>query len=251
MSPNEAQLRAALREGEDDALDRLNADAIIWAARRLQRERRRRVTAIAGGIAAAAIVGLGVSGIVALGGGGGGGKSTEAGGGALSRTGAPADSAGRGGAAAEQPDAVRPREATQLPCPNGPERFLLPGGGGTGQFGGNGPLFSTAVSAMTVCLYPIDGSAITTVLSTAQAAAVAKTLEAAPVVRTPAICPDQQPPSGSVELLAVSPTGVAAKPVVITLGCPTNQVTNGTAVRYPRTLPPALGALVPGAKPAR
>jgi hypothetical protein len=250
MSPNEAQLRAALREGEDDAVGVVNADAIIWAARLEQRNRHRRVLAVVGGAAAAAIVGLGVTGIVALGGGGSTPSQQANGGNSFN-----ADSAGggatRGAAGGRVPAAATKGEARRVACPSAPERFLLPGGGGTGQFGGSGPLFTTAVAAMKVCTFPANGSPSAHVLSGAQARAVSRALEGAPATRTSAVCPGQQPPAGSVELLAVSPTQVEAKPVVITLGCPTNQVSNGTAVRYPRTLPPVLAQLLPAAKPAR
>jgi hypothetical protein len=259
VSPNEAQLRAALHEGEGDPVD---ATAIIRRGLDIRRQRRTRFTAVAGGVAAAAVIGVGVTGLVALGSGssgqGGGGSVAGGAGGSVQRAGGGknpgADSAGAGQLPASRPGVfgAASREATQLPCPAQPERLLLPGGGGTGQFGGSGPLFGLTVAAVKICGYPENGPRSAAVLSASSAVKLVQALEAAPVTRTPGACRGGTTGSGSVELLAVSPTGVEAKPVVITLGCPTDQVTNGTAVRYPRTLPAQLVSLLPpAARPGR
>ena len=68
MSPSEAQLRAALHDGEGDRPD---ADQLISRALRIRRDRRRRYQTIAGGLAAAAVVGVGTTVLVTLDGNGG------------------------------------------------------------------------------------------------------------------------------------------------------------------------------------
>jgi hypothetical protein len=49
---------------------------------------------------------------------------------------------------------------------------------------------------------------------------------------------------GTLDLLATDADGIASKPVLITLGCPSNRATNGTAVRYVTDLPDRLIALL-------
>jgi hypothetical protein len=246
MSPNEAQLRAALHEGEGDTLD---PGVLIAHATWVRRERRRRVFLAAGAAAAVAVVGVGIAAWVNT---GGGGRGAEAGGAA-----AQAQSAGSvpspahrhrsplGGPVAH--DAV-PRLAPGM-CPTRAPRYLLPGGGGSGQFGASEPLFTHDVAKIVVCGYPAAAttqSARRLVLKAGQATEVASALESAPssAVVPGRKCANVDTLGGTIDLLATDANGAASKPVVITLGCPRSMATNGTAVRYVTDLPGRLIALL-------
>jgi hypothetical protein len=58
------------------------------------------------------------------------------------------------------------------------------------------------------------------------------------------MCANVDTLGGTLDLLATDTNGVASKPVFITLGCPSNRATNGTAVRYVMDLPNRLIALL-------
>jgi hypothetical protein len=264
VSPSEAQLRAALQDGEGDS-DAPDATALISHAVRVRRDRHRRITSIAGGVAVVAVIGVGLTALVTSGQG-----SESAGSG-----GSTADSALKGGAAgvvAHAP-AQRPQDssgrsaesrrsagsaplphayvtsgaassASRLKCPATADRLMSPGGGGSGQFGSSDPLFAQKVAAMRICAYPqrVGARTQTKTYDAAEARQIASELDAAPDTRPSASCPaNTDYAGGEIEFLAVNAKGEAMKPVVLTLACQASQATNGTAVRYVITVPtPAL-----------
>lgn len=263
MSPNEAQLRAALHEGEGESV---NAGALISHAVGVRRERRRRVYLAAG--AAVAVAGVGV-GIAALTNVAGHDNSTASGANAradraahaLSRPSAAAPpptpvhgTASAAGGAAITPN-MKKSSATEKgnvppPSPAGPlsappgcpatvARLFLPGGGGSGQFGASEQLFTHRVAKIVVCGYPAKASASVrrVTLRGGDATAAAAALESAPTTYRAGTCPGAEPAlSGKLELLATGPNGTRSRPVVVTVGCRTT-ATNGTAVRYLDSLP--------------
>lgn len=252
MSPSEGQLRAALHEGEGDTVD---AGALIEHASWVRRERRRRVYLVAGAAAAVAVIGVGVASFV-----GNGGHKTESAEGAAanglksmagsaphaaSRTpGGRSDASVSGGHLKH--DAV-PRRAPGE-CPAAAPRYLLPGGGGSGQFGASDPLFSQNVNKIVVCAYPAEASqgARRVELGAKQSANLAESLESSPASLTVPgrKCANVDTLGGTLDLMATDENGVASKPVLITLGCPRNTATNGIAVRYVAKLPDRLIGLL-------
>ncbi|MGH8859819.1 MAG: hypothetical protein ACRDVG_01065 [Jatrophihabitantaceae bacterium] len=242
MSPSESQLRAALQDGEGDRPD---ADALISHAVGVRRERRRRITAVAGGATIVAVVGLGITALVRMPGSTGGGSS--------------ADSAA-GGSAHSQPKiatgGLRAQTAASAPasgstlyasnpvaCPAAPDRFLLPGGGGSAQFGSTDPLFPNGARSIRACAYPLPVAARTrtTVLEGAEASAVAVTIDSSRSTTGKASCAHgANYLGGTIELFPVDAQGHRVAPVVITLGCNASVATNGTGVRYVADLPQKL-----------
>jgi hypothetical protein len=230
VGPNEAQLRAALHEGEGDRLD---AAALISHAAEVRRARRRRVSSVIGAAAVVAVVGLGTGAIIGLG--RGGSPSGSSGGRAAAESSAGADTAGA--AAADRPASGPSRtakgSAAGLPaCPAAPAHYRLPGGGAATH----GPLFGRPVEAVRVCGYR-DGIGPTSLtLTGSDARSLATSLNASPevpdtTVKCPAIAPIAGD-VGTIEVLAVDAHGAALGPVVITINCGPSPVTNGTALRY-------------------
>lgn len=254
MGPNESQLRAALREGEGESPD---AGSLIFHARQVRRERRRRAGSIATGVA---VVGLVVGGFTALatngsheqgGASGGGGYAAGSAGAAgstdrLGNAKAPA----LGASAASESDGQKEQlqahaEAATRPCPTSASHYMLPGGGGINDFGSDGKLFAGNVVSLKLCGYPSVASAPRTkVLDGSAATQLVATLESAPSVAGGGGKCTETPVNGKVEILAVNTQHKALKPVVITLGCPTSQATNGTAVRYEHGLPELITSLL-------
>ncbi len=263
MSPNEAQLRAALRHGEGDSPD---AGALISHAMRVRRDRQRKRTSILTGTGVVAVIATGVGLLISLGSGseGAGSSGGNAAAPALrSQPSAPAaaggastNTRGRAGSAETAPrtfgaDAKAPARAVRLVCPSEPARYAVPGGGGIGAFGSGEKLFARSVSAMKICAYP--GTPIqhpaSTVLTATSAERFATTLETAPtaVTQPRSPCPTNTAPGAELVVLPVSGDAQLLKPVVITAGpCSTSKATNGTAVRYVARLPrPVAGLLRP------
>jgi hypothetical protein len=261
MSPSESQLRAALQDGEGDAPD---ASLLISHALRVRRDRRRRVTSIAGGVAVVAVIGVGLTALFSSGtgggNGGGGGSADSALGGAAAPAKVPADQAAgaassaagssSGGSSAAKPGAFRATATgglvDALKCPATPARYMLPGGGGSGQFGSGDPLFPDTVAAMKVCGYPQAAGAHprTHVYDKPTSTRIVTTLNSARDTATNASCAVAHVVPGTIEILAVDSRGRTLKPVVITLRCRDSQATNGTAVRYIDAVPDELLALV-------
>jgi hypothetical protein len=250
MSPNEFQLRSALRDGEGE---HVNPDTVIARARGVQQARHDRRVRYGSVAAAVAIVaGIGVTGGVVLSG-GGEHKATSA-----SRGGTNHDSAdqapGGSRAAASGPiPAAAPgpmSAAAVLPCPDSPPKLMLPGGGGSGQFGSQGALFSDPVAAVKVCAYAgrTPKFVPSTTLTGGSASDLTKSLEqAGKSLPTSMKCPGGPVPidggSRSLVIIGVDKDGTQLKPVVVSLSCPT-RVTNGTALRYDWTPPASVAKLI-------
>jgi hypothetical protein len=275
VSPSESQLRAALQHGEGDAPD---PSALIAHAVGVRRDRRRRITSIAGGVAVVAVIGVGLTAAITSGSGShhaasSADKAAATHGSAAAAAGGVAESAAasmgnadaapaRSSSAAVPAPYVAPRRSmaaslagamAALHCPATPARYMLPGGGGSGQFGSGDPLFPDSMVAMKVCTYPARTGAHMTakVYGQPEASQIAAALDAAPDTRSSTSCPaNTDYVGGQIEILAVDAQGRALKPVVLTLGCVTSQATNGTAVRYVTAIPdPLLSGLVMGAEP--
>lgn len=247
MSPNEAQLRAALQEGEGDSLD---AGALIAHAVGVRQQRRRRVYLAAGTAVAVAAVGVGIAALTNTSGhdnSTAGGSVTAPANGAQAQPPRPAANPSHGAAAGPTAtrDFRRMKAAGQgqtapAGCPQTASRSLLPGGGGSGQFGASQPLFTHKVAKIVVCGYPAKASASARrmVVRGGAATAVASALESAASKYHARPCPATQAAlPGTLELLATDANGTRSRPVVITVGCPKIMATNGTAVRYPDSVP--------------
>lgn len=234
MSPNEDQLRAALHDGEGDAPD---AGLVIANALRARYERRRTITSIASGVAVVAVVVVGFGLLVHT----GSSESGGAAGGVVANRGqvthggnllpaspgpdAPAAASAAGNAS------IPTEQARKGACPANFPRQLVPGGGGIGQFGSDGPLFAEPVAAARVCEYGGDARvAASYVLGAPEAAELASTLEHASSTVGYA-CAMRPADEGDLAVYAISASGTSLRVVTVDLGCP-YQVTNGTAVRY-------------------
>jgi hypothetical protein len=227
----------------------------------LRYERRRRFTAIAGGAAAAAVVGVGTTALVTMGGSGNRAASgadkagARAGGTRSAATGAAGGSGRTNLPARSVPTSVAnvaSTSASRLSCPVVPDHLLVPGGGGTGQFGSSDPLFAGTPAAMKVCAYPVARSAgaRSVVLGQPEAGDLAGSLDASPVTSGSAGCPaNTDYVGGTLEILGVDARGRTLKPVVITLGCVASSATNGTALRYVTHLPDRIVSLLVGNTP--
>jgi hypothetical protein len=227
MSPSEFDLRAALREGEGDRLD---PDSVLAAARATRRERRVRIASVAGAVIVVGGIGAGV-GIANLQSSG----SPTAGGTSPSGSQSAASTFSGGSSVAAT--------LSTLVCPTTPERVLLPGGGGTGQFGGDSSLFGHPVAAMKICLYPsATGShPRSVVIQGADAQELANSLDTS--ASTPPFCPNLRGQTElGFEVLAVTPGGTKLKPVTALPESP-GRITNGTAVRYQCSPPSMLARL--------
>jgi hypothetical protein len=256
MSPNEFQLRAALHEGEGDSPD---PDSLIAMAVGARRERRRRITAIAGGTTVVAVVAAGATALIGLGHhGGNGDESPRAMGGAdravstAPNSASPGVGPARSSSAPDQPqDAPKPATAyaASIACPATPDHLLLPGGGGSGQFGSTAPLFAHPVVAFRACGYPAGTSAgpRASIIAASQAQRIADQLEAGATRRRAVRCPANiDSAGGTVEIYPISAAGkqfIRLRPVVITFGCE-SEATNGTAVRYLINLPDPVGSML-------
>ncbi len=247
MTPSESQLRAALRDGEGQALD---VDSVVAGAARLHRARRQRLASVAGAVIVVGGIGVGV---VAVGRDGSGGPDTAL---AQRTAGAtPATPAAGTGSRAGTAPRTRARAAsmpadaagTAIACPAHAPRLAAPGGGGTGGFGGSDALYAAPISAAKVCAYldGADGVATTQVLTGAQAAELATSLEQAPSSRRRRECPNSTSEAGGPTLViyALDAAGHRLRVVTASLGCP-GLVTNGTATRYFWSPPTSLADLV-------
>jgi hypothetical protein len=123
---------------------------------------------------------------------------------------------------------------------------MLPGGGGTGQFGGDGPLFDGPVSSMQICGYAatsLGGQVAfnsTTVLNGDQANELATSLDAASTIHEIRPCPLRQ--TRELVIYATSTSGARMKPVVVDYSSCAPFATNGTAARFDWTPPTDVNA---------
>ena len=112
-------------------------------------------------------------------------------------------------------------QAAPAGCPQTAARYLLPGDGGSGQFGSAGPLFTHSVAKIVVCGYPakVSEGPRRLVVQAGLATGFAASLESAPTVFRSSKCQSgRNSLPGTLELLATDAEGNASKPVVITVG---------------------------------
>ena len=245
MSPSESELRSFLRTGEGDRVD---PDALIAHARGVRHNRRVRLASVAAAVIAVGTVGAGA---VALGAGNSGSPSADRN--ALGKSATPSEIGAptRPAAPAPAPSGFSERSDAGV-CPSLPLRLMLPGGGGTGQFGGDQPLFDGSVTSMRICGYAPAGLTAqvkyssTTVLTAPAANEIAMSLNAAPTTREIRPCPLRQ--TRELIIYAKTAAGASLKPVVVDYSSCAPFATNGTAARYdwvpPKGVAPLLSALM-------
>jgi hypothetical protein len=240
MSPNEFQLRAALRDGEGDSID---PDTVIVRARAMTQARRdRRVRYLSVAAVVAVVGGIGTAAGITLSGGDSGTDNLSGAGRAMSTAGSAAARPNAGGGAQAAPG---PLEATAaVPCPATAPDFRTPGVRPKKESGAAGPMFSGPVEGIKVCAYeeqsrnPIEdssGRTANTVLTGPAATALATSLEAAAKAPPKVQCPMYVTANGKIlVIIGVSKSGRPMNPITAlaaqnACGRP---VTNGTAVRY-------------------
>ncbi len=246
MSPSEFDLRAALREGDGDVRPP-DADAIIARAEGIRRSRRVRFAQLAAAVVVTGLVGVGAVALRAGGHTSGAGSSANLGESAGQQYSARSDGTPAAGVAAPVPSAAGNDAAAgtgAAACPATPPRLAAPGGGGTGQFGGDGPMFAGAPASVTVCVYRSGAVTGTGTVTGRDAAEVATTLNAA-ATRNTASCPvpSEATRGAQILLLGSAADGTPLPMVLGQLSCP-NFTTNGTSVRYLWTPPQRVRALV-------
>lgn len=259
MSPTESDLRAALSDGEGDGVD---ADRLIASGRARQAQRRTHLVTTAAIVIVVAGAGTGIAALAR-----GGGSSGDK----ISNQSLQNDRAAAGGASA--PTAAQPSSAAGSSngekaadaaggCPATLPRYALPGGGSPGQFGSDGPLFSKPVRSVIVCSYGtmLSGSAPASASATvpgrveltgSQATRLAASLNAAAAAPRPSCARTDKSVARELAIIGIAADGSQVGTVTATsapTGC-TDQVTNGTAVRYnwtpPSDLQPILATLTP------
>jgi hypothetical protein len=243
MSPSENQLRAALRDGEGGRPD---PDQIIQAAVTIRRERRQTQRRLAGAVAGIVIVGgIGIGLATTRGGNDSTHSAANGAGGNLSglapATTVPSGTAGSGGFAAGTE--VRPATSglgattndglsstSTSGCPAKPVEYLLPGGGGSGQFDQNAPLFAKPVRTVKLCSYsPETGAFVGAINLTGDRAQ--QFVDSLTTSKDGATSLDCLSPI-KMEILATDTAGAALTPLSVVGTCRQVAVTNGTALRY-------------------
>jgi hypothetical protein len=219
MSPNEEQLRAALREGEGD---RPNADLIIASARAARRSRRRVAAAIAASVAVVIAIG---GGITALSLRSGNSPSPSAAAGRSQPL--PTSAAGAAPPAARPGAELPPAAPSALACPSTPPTIALPNTS-------TGRLLPDGITAIRICLYQVGTPkfAGTTELTGTAAAQLARGLEDSPLPTPTTACTADLGPTA---VILASTARKNAPTVVGNLGgC--GEITNGQAARLARTV---------------
>lgn len=210
MSPNEEQLRAALRQGEGD---RPNADRIIASVRATRRTRRRTAWAIAGSVAAVIAIGGGITALSLH-----SGRTTSR---PSAASGAQAAAASSGsakyGAAAPAP--------TVPPCPVAPPEAARPSGASPDRLLPNG------IIAIRICLYQAVTADLagTTEVTGAAAQQLADRLDGSPLLPTNSAPPC--PPGPSIAILARTTSGDVP---VVAGNAVCGDITNGQITRMAR-----------------
>lgn len=235
MSPTEASLRAALRDGEGEGVD---ADVIITRALRLRLERRRQWRTAAASLAAAAVVGGIAVGISQTSGDDSAASSanarSEAGVNYNSSAGA---AAGGGSGAAPAPTARAAAGAESSACPARPLPSTGPGGRTPGQ------LFARTPASIIVCGYLVSNGQSVVVGSTVRGATarrIATALESSELRGDSKLCKRGGP---DYELLPRDSLGRPLDPVSLTPGCEAYAVTNGAVTRYVPVSSPVIGLI--------
>jgi len=219
MSPNEEQLRAALREGEGD---RPNADLIIASARAARRSRRRVAAAIAASVAVVIAIG---GGITALSLRSGNSPSSSAAAGRSQPL--PTSAAGAAPPAARPGAELPPAAPSALACPSTPPTIALPNTS-------TGRLLPDGITAIRICLYQVGTPkfAGTTELTGSAAEQLARRLEDSPLPTPTTACTADLGPTA---VILASTARKNAPTVVGNLGgC--GEITNGQAARLARTV---------------
>lgn len=255
MSPNEFQLRDALRTGEGE---RVNPDIVIARARGMAQTRHDRRVRFGSVAAVVAVVGgIGVTGGIFLNDGGAKHSTSSAGGGAKSANDRAAPGAKNNNPARNPVAAPGPlRDAQAVPCPASAPKPATPG---PADPGAAGPLITGPVESVKICAYAqlggvaiprADGTPENTVLTGQRATALVSSLNAAPKTRPSQICPHYLNANGKIlVIIGLSTSGQAMPPVNATVSQnPCNlPVTNGAAIRFnwspPSSLTPFLAAL--------
>lgn len=257
MSPDERQLRAALHQGEGESVD---VGAVVARAEAVRHGRRVRLASVAAAVVLVGAVGTG--GAILFGGSNAadtsaartaGGSADSAAGPAVPAIGtAGPGGSGPGSSASPAPGVPAPgplADAARVPCPSRPPHYLLPGGGGSGQFGAGASLFSGPVESVKVCGYAEAGSAtvsspLSRVVTGQRASELTASLDAASTIRPAIMCPVPADWTTTLVVIGLSHSGAAMKPVVVPLTCGA-QITNGSAVRYGWQPPADLAPLLP------
>ncbi len=263
MSPDEDQLRAALRDGESAAQDTLRPDLIMSRARRERHDRQRNLRGVLGVAAAVIVIAGGGFGISQLGGhnsskssssasrdsAAGAGSSQAAG--AASGAGAltPPAPANPSTAAASSPAAVPPAGSSSAAsssaaaasaasaCPSTtPVVPPLPGFTAPGL---SAPLFAGNLTSLTVCVYQPDGSGLAggKTYTGSGAQEIAATFNSAEVLPDPGGMGCTTDFGPTVLMLPSTAQGAGKAVIGNAGGC--GATTNGSALRYK-----ARGALV-------
>ena len=219
MSPNEEQLRAALRDGEGD---RPNADLIIASARAARRSRRRVAAAIAASVAVVIVIG---GGITALSLRSGNSPSSSAAAGRSQPL--PTSAAGAAPPAARPGAELPPAAPSALACPSTPPTIAMPNTS-------TGRLLPDGITAIRICLYQVGTPkfAGTTELTGTAATQLARELEDSPLPTPTTACTADL---GPTTVILASTAKKNAPTVVGNLGgC--GEITNGQAARLARTV---------------
>lgn len=248
MSPSEADLRAALREGEGDGVDPYD---IIFAARQQRAHRR---TVLLSAAAAVIFVGGAAAGGAALinagnpsttGGGNGAGLADQA-------AGIHANASTRGA----MPNASAPEHGTMnrpaeplIPLCLTPQIRRTPTSGGTKT---SGPLLVSPVQSFIICEYSVTSlrntrSAAPLVVSGAAARSLVASLANTATTPVPPTCPLNKPEAGlALTMTPVAPDGRHLTPLTAMITKPecTTTVSNGTSIRYGWQVPPRIFKLL-------
>jgi hypothetical protein len=219
MSPNEEQLRAALREGEGD---RPNADLIIASARAARRSRRRVAAAIAASVAVVIAIGGGITALSLR-----SGNSTSSGAVASRSQPLPTSAAGAAPPGARPGAELPPIAPSALACPSTPPTIAMPNTSA-------GRLLPDGITAVRICLYQVGTPkfAGTTELTGSAAEQLARRLEDSPLPTPTTACTADLGPTA---VILASTAKKNAPTVVGNLGgC--GEITNGQAARLARAV---------------
>ena len=229
MSPSEADLRAALRDGEDDG--RPDVDGVITRARAHRRQRRTRVLSSAAAVVVVAAAAVG--GAVVWGGSNGGSAGPQA-----------------GSSPSAPPSATRTNTRGQVDAPHCPATFPRPSAPPTGS-SPTAAMFSAPVRTAVVCGYTeptAPGSAPSMYVFVGdQATSLVDSIETASKQRLHVMCPDiVAAQKRQLAIIGVTAGGTALPTVTTDVSIPNcNQpITNGTAVRYAWKPPASVAAQI-------
>ena len=251
MSPSEADLRAALREGEGDGVD---ANDIIWSVRHTRARRRSMLLSAAAAVIVVAATAAGVTALVH-----GAGSPNGASGAAAQGNGNGGGTAAAGSSSTSVPARTHPQPA----LPGGgarepgmeiaPRCGVLGGPASPGRARASGSLVPGPVREFFVCAYsnfpPPSPAMPPHVRITGPAARqIAESLRKLTANSMPPDCPEVSSSGNTaINLLPISPTGRQLPDITVKIGLPAcaTTVTNGPITRYGWRLPPSVKALLP------